>query len=134
MRVLLVDTNIVSILFKPDHSLYQKCFRIITGHQLFISFMTRGELLLWPRVNRWGARRRQELTGHIDLCTTLLPDNDTCVVWADIMVESRLAGRPITAADAWVAAAARQWNLALVTADYRDFEHLDDLELIPVLP
>jgi tRNA(fMet)-specific endonuclease VapC len=96
--------------------------------------MTRGELLLWPRVNRWGASRRQELTGHINLCTTLLPDNDTCVFWADIMVESRLAGRPITAADAWVAAAARQWNLALVTADYRDFEHLDDLELILVSP
>jgi tRNA(fMet)-specific endonuclease VapC len=134
MRVLLVDTNIVSILFKPDHSLYQKCFGIITGHQLFISFMTRGELLLWPRVNRWGARRRQELTGHIELCTTLLPDNDTCVFWADIMAESRLAARPITAADAWVAAAARQWNLALVTADYRDFEHLNDLKLIPVSP
>ena len=96
--------------------------------------MTCGELLLWPRLNQWGSTRRQELTRHIDLCTTLLPDKDTCVVWADIMAESRVVGRPMTAADAWVAAAARQWNLALVTADYRDFEHLDDLKLIPVSP
>ena len=51
---------------------------------------------------------------------------------ADIMAESRIAGRPITAADAWVAATARQWGLALVTADYRDFAHLDGLTLIPV--
>jgi predicted nucleic acid-binding protein len=132
MSVLLLDTNVVSILFKPDHSLHQSCFGIVSGHQWFISFMTRGELLLWPRANQWGSRRREELTNHIDLCTTLLPDEDTCVVWADIMAESRVTGWPITAADGWVAAAARQWDLALVTADYRDFEHLDGLTLIPV--
>ena len=27
---------------------------------------------MWPRVNRWGSRRREELIRHIDLCTTLL--------------------------------------------------------------
>ena len=48
------------------------------------------------------------------------------------MAESRMAGRPVTAPDAWVAAAARQWDLALVTADFRDFEHLDGLTLIPI--
>ena len=94
--------------------------------------MTRGELLLWPKVNQWGSRRRDELTRHIDLSTTLLPDEDTCAVWADIMAESRVAGRPITAADGWIAAAARQWDLAPVTTDYQDFEHLDGLTLIPV--
>ena len=134
MRVLLLDTNVVSILFKPDHSLHQRCFEIVTGHQWFISFMTRAELLLWPRVNRWGARRREELVNHIDLCTTLFSDEETCMLWADIMLESRVAGRPVTTADAWVAAAARQWDLALVTADYREFEHLGGLTLIPVLP
>ena len=67
MRVLLLETNVVSILFKPDHSLHQKCFGIVAGHQWFISFMTRGELLLWPRVSQWGSRRREELTSHIDL-------------------------------------------------------------------
>ena len=132
MRVLLLDTNVVSILFKPDHSVHQKCFGIVNGHQCFISFMTRSELLLWPRVNQWQAERRAQLTKHIDLCTTLFPDEDTCVAWADIMAENRIAGRPITAADAWVAATARQWGLALVTADYRDFAHLDGLTLIPV--
>jgi predicted nucleic acid-binding protein len=132
VSVRLLDTNVVSILFKPDHSLHEKCFAIVTGHQWFISFMTRSELLLWPRVNQWGSRRREELINHINLCTTLLPDEDSCVLWADVMAESRVAGRPITAADAWVAAAARQWDLALVTADYRDFEHLDGLTLIPV--
>jgi tRNA(fMet)-specific endonuclease VapC len=132
MTVLLLDTNIVSILFKPDHSLHPQCFAIAGGHQWFISFMTLGELLLWPQLNQWGASRRQELMKHVNLCTTLFPDEGTCVIWADIMSESRLAGRAMTAADAWVAAAALQWDLALVTADYRDFEHLEKLTLIPV--
>ena len=132
MRVLLLDTNVVSILFKSEHSLYQKCFSVVGESQWFISFMTRAGLLLWPRVNRWGPTRRAELISHIDLCTTLFPDEDTFGIWADIMAESQVAGRPVTPSDAWVAAAARQWDLALVTADYRDFEHLDGLTLIPV--
>ncbi len=134
MSVLLLDTNVVSILFKPEHSLHRRSFEIVAGHQWFISFMTRGELLLWPKVNHWGSARREELTRHIDLCTTLFADDSTCVLWAGIMAQSRVAGRPITAADAWVAAAARQWDLPLVTADYRDFEHLDALTLIPLAP
>jgi predicted nucleic acid-binding protein len=81
-----------------------------------------------------GSLAGEELKRHIDLCTTLFPEEDTCEVWAGIRTESRTAGRLITAADAWVAAAARQWDLALVTADHRDFEHLDNLTLIPVSP
>ena len=92
MSVLLLDTNVVSILFKPDHSLHAQSFGIVAGHQRFISFMTRGELMLWPKVNQWGSTRREELTRHVDLRTTLFPDEGTCVVWADIMAESRVGG------------------------------------------
>jgi predicted nucleic acid-binding protein len=74
MKVLLLDTNVVSILFKPDHSLRQKRLAMVTGHQWFISFMARAELLLWLRVNGWGSRRREELIHHVDLCATLYPD------------------------------------------------------------
>jgi predicted nucleic acid-binding protein len=88
MRLLLLDTNIVSRLFKPDHSLHTKCFRIVTGHQWLISFMTRGELSLWPKLNRWGPERQGKLMSHTGLCTTLLPDETTCVAWADIMTEN----------------------------------------------
>jgi predicted nucleic acid-binding protein len=100
VKFLLLDTNVVSILFKPEHSLHKKCFQITAGYQWFISFMTRSELLLWPIVNQWGFARREQLKKHIDLCTTLLPGERTCEFWADIMAESRAAGRPITTADA----------------------------------
>ena len=133
MRVLLLDTNVVSILFKPDHTLYGKCLELVSGTQLFISFMTRAELLLWPRHQHWGPKRANDLLQHVDLCTTIFPDEQTCMQWVDVVSESRLAGRPITTADAWIAATALQWDLPLVTADYRDFEHVAGLTLVPVM-
>jgi hypothetical protein len=33
MSVLLLDTNVVSILFKPDHFLHGQAFAIVAGHQ-----------------------------------------------------------------------------------------------------
>ena len=95
MRVLLLDTNVVSILFKRAHSLHTTCLAAVRG-------------------------------------TTLFADEQSCIHWADIVAESQIAGRPITAADAWIAATARQWSLPLVTTDYRDYEHLEDLTLIPI--
>lgn len=63
---------------------------MVAGSQWFISFMTRAELLLWPRVNQWGSKRRAELISHMDLCTTLFPDEGTFGIWADVMAESQV--------------------------------------------
>jgi tRNA(fMet)-specific endonuclease VapC len=104
----------------------------VSGQQLFISFMTKAELLLWPALNNWGEKRRQELQKHIEPFTTLFADDLTCAHWCRIVAESRRIGRPITPADAWIAATALQWSLPLVSADFQDFEHLDDLIVVPV--
>lgn len=61
MNVLLLDTNIVSILFNGNHALHTDCADLVAGHQLVISFMTRAELRLWPVANNWGTRRRATL-------------------------------------------------------------------------
>ena len=132
MKVFLLDTNAVSILFKPDHTLYAQCASMVSGNQLFISFMTRAELALWPRQNHWGPKRAAELRKHMELFTTLLADEQTCIHWADTVSENRSAGHPMTTADAWIAATAIQRDLPLVTADYRDFEHVRTLTLVPV--
>src|ERR1700733_3296189 len=99
MKVLLLDTNVVSILFKPDHTLYAQCASLAFGNQLFISFMTRAELALWPKQNHWGPKRAAELQKHMELFTTLFADEHTCRHWADVVSESRLVGRSVTTAD-----------------------------------
>lgn len=71
MSVLLVDTNVVSILFNRWHSLRQTCLDTVTGHQLMISFITRAELMLWPAANGWGEARRAALAQHVALYLTL---------------------------------------------------------------
>jgi tRNA(fMet)-specific endonuclease VapC len=94
--------------------------------------MTRSELLLWRGSIAGGARRQELLSQHIALCTTLLPDEETCEIWAETMSKSQSLGRRMAAADAWIAATAIQWDLSLVTEDFHDFEHLKNLNLIPI--
>jgi predicted nucleic acid-binding protein len=108
MKVLLLDTNVVSILFQRNHSLRQSCLQAVEGRQLIISFTTRAEFMLWPVANNWGVHRRAALAQHISLYTTLYPDEHTCAIWAEIVGQCRRAGRPIQTADAWIASAARQ--------------------------
>ena len=132
MNALLLDTNIVSILFVPHHRSREDVLTLVTGHELVISFMSRAELYLWPVLNQWGAGRRELLLRHLELYTPLFPDETTCHLWSDVVAQCRRKGRPIHTADAWIAATAKQWSLPLVTANVSDFETIDDLRLIPL--
>src|SRR5260370_19669824 len=102
MKVLLLDTTIVSILFNKNHSIGQACIEAVAGRQLVISFKTRAELLLWPVANNWGESRRAALMRHNAVYTTLYADEHTCAIWAEIVAGCQRAGRPIQTADAWI--------------------------------
>lgn len=132
MSVLLVDTNIVSILFNRNHPLRRACIEAVGGHQLIISFMSRAELLLWPVANNWGEARRTSLQQHMDLYLAVYPDERTCAIWANIVSQCRRAGHPIQTADAWIASTARQWGCPLVTTDFRDYAAVEDLNIVPI--
>src|SRR5438270_8686291 len=115
MSVLLVDTNVVSILFNQRHSLRPACIEAVTGHELVISFMTRAELLLWPATNNWGKTRRSALEQHMALYLSLYPDERTCAIWVAVVDQCRRDGQPIQTADAWIASAALQFGCPSVT-------------------
>jgi tRNA(fMet)-specific endonuclease VapC len=132
VTVLLLDTNVISILFNKNHTLRQHCMETVAGSHLSISFMTRAELLLWPAANNWGESRRSILAEHLALYTTLYPDERTCEFWVRVVDRCRRAGQPIQTADAWIAATAQRWQIPLVTTDFRDYEGIDDLEVVPI--
>ena len=134
MTDLLLDTDAVSILFKPAHPLYQEAYGITVGNHLVISFMTLAERSVWLIQKNWGGERRALLRNFIALYTPLFPDETTCQHWADISAESLDAGRPMGTADTWIAACARQWGIALVTGNYKDFEHISGMTLVPLGP
>jgi len=50
----------------------------------------------------------------------------------EIVDHCRRAGKPIHTADAWIASTALQWRIPLVTADFRDYQVIDDLEVVPI--
>jgi predicted nucleic acid-binding protein len=132
MNVMLLDTNVVSILFNRNHSMRQTCIQAVAGHRLVMSFMTRAELLLWPEANNWGASRRAALEEHMALYLTLYPDEHTCAIWSGVVDGCRRAGQRIQTADAWIAASARQWGCPLVTTDFRDYDAIEDLDIVPI--
>ena len=132
MRSALIDTNIVSSLFAYSNPNFDSCKRIIGTRLPIVSFMTRAEILLWPKANRWGDRREQELLNHLGRFTTLYPDDRTFDLWTVVKTFSKRRGRPIETADAWIAATALQFEIPLITLNHRDFNFIDDLELILV--
>jgi tRNA(fMet)-specific endonuclease VapC len=126
MDAVLVDTDVVSFIFKRDtrESLYR---RHLDGKRVCIAFMTVAEVYEWAISHRWGKRRveelRQELTRYV-----VLPYDDA-VAWEWARVRS-IKGRPIESKDAWIAAAAVRHQLPLVTHNRRHFEGIPGLQVI----
>jgi predicted nucleic acid-binding protein len=102
MNALVVDTDIVSFLFKghPAASLYKAD---LTGQAHVISFMTLAELERWPIQARWGEEKRQLLRDYVKPFVVMPRDRALCRAWAEVMVGARARGFRIDCADAWVA-------------------------------
>ena len=62
--------------------------------------------------------------------TPLLPDVDTASLWARIKSSCEKQGRPITFADAWIAASAVQLNVPLVTHKVGDYVAVESLTIL----
>jgi len=132
VRAALVDTDVASVLYSPANQRYDAVASIVAARFLLISFMTGAELLYWPKANSWGTERAAKLEANIERYITLYPDEKSCEVRVGIKLQSKRKARPIATADAWIAATAIRYQIPLITLNHRDFNFIDDLELIPV--
>lgn len=133
MDIILLDTNLVSFLFKGD-SRVQLYALHLQGQRLAISFMTVAELYQWAAIRHWGARRVKQLEQSLMTNYTVLSfDIALCRKWGEVRARCRAMGKPISPEDAWIAATALQYNLPLVTHNPRDFANISDLEIITVI-
>ena len=129
MNAAIVDTDVVSMLFKGDTRAF--AYRPhITGKLLGISFMTLAELERWSLERNWGAVRRLELSQHLTHYTVLQVNRGLCVQWAEISVAARKKGRPIQTADAWIAASALYYQVPLITHNHSDYSMVEGLTLL----
>ena len=132
-RRCLLDTNIFSYLMRGD-TRAEPYRDYLADRQLGVSFQTVAELRRWAIERRWGPARHRELERQLGRVTVYLVDDALITAWAEITARLRQSGRPITDADAWIAATA--WNLAvpLVTHNRRHFEAIAGLEVVSLGP
>jgi tRNA(fMet)-specific endonuclease VapC len=129
MADLIIDTNVVSYLFKKDSRalLYQKH---LVGHRWLISFMTAAELDLWALRHHWGTARKLQMEIHLRRFVLYPFNRALCLRWAEAMDTARRKGRPIQVADAWIAATALLANASLVTHNPADYAGVDGLTVL----
>jgi predicted nucleic acid-binding protein len=129
MRQIVVDTDVVSFLFK-NHPVGLRYDPELAGRVALISFMTLAELERWALQYRWSAQRLHWLHLYLRRFTIVPSSPDLCRKWAEVMVGAQAAGRRIECADAWIAATAVLYGVPLATHNRRDYLGVPDLQLI----
>ena len=132
MRLVIVDTDVASFIFKGDTrgALYDPHIDV-TNTLPAISFMTRAELEQWAVLYNWGQAKRDQLRAFIEDGFVTVDSNEAlCTMWAEVRVQAQRAGRHIETADAWIAATALLYNAELVTHNAADFNYLPGLTVI----
>ena len=124
-----VDTDVVSFLFK-NHSLAPAYHALLAGRPLAVSLITLAEIEYGMEAKNWGATRRDLMRRFLARFTLVLPDAETARTWARIKSGCEKKGRPITFADAWIAAAALQLNVPLATHNASDYRAVEKLTIL----
>ena len=119
MTSYMVDTSVASLMFQKRPELAQSEPHL-TGANLHICFQTVAEMRLGALNRSWSAPRAGVLEAFLLSLATVQCTDQLCHCWAQIMHESKLAGRRLEAGDAWIAASALLLNVPLITHD-RDF-------------
>ena len=133
MKPVVVDTDVVSFLFKND-SRAKSYLPQLQDRQWLISFMTEAELEQWALLSNWNAKRIDWLRIFLARFGVIPSSHDLVVKWAEVMVAARRAGRRLETADAWIAATAVLYDAPLVTHNASDYAGVPGLNLITEAP
>lgn len=125
----LVDTDVFSYIFKDD-SRARPFQRYLLTRIPSISSMSVAELYFGAYKGGWGQGRIARLEGALKRFVVLPYDYVLCQTWATIRNEREREGRPISHADAWIAASALRHNCALATNNGKDYDGINGLVVI----
>lgn len=128
--MIVLDTNVLSETLRPSPSeVVMSRLAAQEPEQIFLTTITQAELLYGIELLPAG-KRRSGLLGVIEKLLSeefegrLLPfDEEAARVFAKIVRERELRGRPISQPDAMIAAIARARRAAIATRNIGDFEH-----------
>jgi tRNA(fMet)-specific endonuclease VapC len=132
LNTVLLDTNVVSFLFKGDTRAAAYA-PLLQGNRLAISFMTVAELFEWAAVRNWGNHRLTRLEQALTLYLVIPVDVELCRVWGALRARQQAAGKTIAPQDAWIATTALRHGLPLVTHNPSDFQSILGLDVRSIL-
>ncbi|MDD4616728.1 MAG: type II toxin-antitoxin system VapC family toxin [Alphaproteobacteria bacterium] len=132
MRGIVLDTNILSELFRPDaNGNVLVWMKSQNPENLFLTVFTVGEICIGAERLPVG-RKRAALESWLE--SVVLPnfagrilafDLKAANVWARLSANDRKNGRPRPTVDAMIASIALAQDLVLATRNIRDFKDLD---------
>ena len=131
--IVVVDTDVISFILK-NHSLAPAYQTLLVGKRLAVSVISLAEIEYGMEVKNWGSTCRDLMRRFLARFTPLFPDLEMAVLWARIKSNCEKKGRPITFADAWIAAAAVQLNAPLATHNSNDYAAVDGLTILTAPP
>lgn len=129
MAIRVIDTDVWSYIYKgrDEGKLYQPH---LFGNVLVVSFQTQAELIRWVVSAGWGQQRRQHLESRLQKYVIEHSSYALSLRWAEAMESARRNGRPISAADAWIAATSLLLNAPLITHNKSHFIGVSGLQVI----
>ena len=92
--------------------------------------MTLAEMRQGALDANWGPRKCAVLEAYLADFLVLHSDSLLCSTWAAVGNETTHKGRPISSADAWIAATALVLSAPLVTNNPKDYRHLEKLPIV----
>jgi predicted nucleic acid-binding protein len=125
-----LDTDVASFIFKWHPEFAPRYVDIVRGSELIVSFMTLAEMRQGALDAIWGPRKCAVLEAYLADFSVLHSDRLLCSTWAAVRNESTQKGRPVSSADAWIAATALVLSAPLVTNNPKDYRHLDNLQIV----
>jgi predicted nucleic acid-binding protein len=128
MQAVLLDTDVFSFIFKRDTRAAEYASHL-AGVQPCLCFQSVAELRLWALLRNWGERRRTNLEISIARCLILPFDDGISRRWAEVNSHRLRVGRPIQCGDAWIAAAALQHGIPLLSHNIGDYADIPGLQI-----
>jgi tRNA(fMet)-specific endonuclease VapC len=126
---LIVDTNILSYTMR-GHELARLYAPRLEGKLLAISFITVGEMYYGAEKRQWGVQKRKQLETTLRNFVVVPYDHEIARCYGRLVAERERQGKPITCADAWIAACAVRHDVPLVTHNANHFENITNLQVI----
>lgn len=128
--MIILDTNVVSELFRSAPNEHVVAWLEAITDDVAITAVTLAELLAGVRRIPDG-RRKDELAARIEAAIdpfrggrSILPFDDVAAgFYAEVLLARDAAGRPISTADAQIAAICLAYGATCATRNIRDFEH-----------